>query len=920
MVSQFGVHGSRVSFSRKRLVVLASFVALAFLSGCATTAMKGTPFFTGERASEIGKAEDRVNVWPLLYYREPALSVLWPIGEYEPGDRLVIRPLFSAYNLSDEPEYNVLFPLSHFDQDLSWVTLAWWSDSDAFGVFPLYWHGTDFDSLFPLWIYCHDRVGTDLHLLWPLFFRHDGPDEFVFRLFPIFSYRDNNRNDHDDSLWWLAGLGGINDEANWFLPFYWWSEDRDESYFVTLPWFRATDKSGTYSGVPLLLSWREAKNKGDTSLKLAGGLFQQTRLSNNTHSGRFIPFYLYDSNRFLSLPYTHLASGPKTYDIIPPLLSWQSHNTATGSESLNVLAGLFHNRQGVKGRDQSWLIPIYYQDEHDGMFLSPIWAKQTDSWSAIPLLLSWQSHDTATGADSTYALGGIFHERRGAEGFDRDWIFPFYYRDEHDGLFLSPLWAHDRDSWSSIPPLLSWQSHDADTGTDSTYSLGGLFHRRRGAEGLDRDWLLPFYLHDEASSLFLSPLYAQGKSFSAVPPLLSWREEQADGAEKTRVLLNLAGWTRDGQGTLLKSHAFPLYFSDEDSVVSLLYTASKNRDGTQLMCIPALFSWQSHNPATGRRDSFALLGLFKTTTGMPEGQGASWLFPFYAYDGDAGYFVTPLFGSMQNDGSTERYWLTPLIGTISGKTDGWWVFPLCGGGRTDLSYDFWFLWGHYSKNFSDGSREASLFPLFAWDKEGDMDRIVKAMNAVKSLGVTNRLTGSSQWYYLCWLGGSRHRASVDPDTEWNATTSRMERTGKMKYQYEDANGLFPIWSTKTRREMKFQGDTVCQDSVHEESSLLLFLYDSRHEQSKANDHDYVRKRILWHLWHYEKLNGDVAVDVFPAMTYDRRVNGFKKTSFLWRVFRYEKSPEGAKKLDILFIPILRSEGQDKSTSIRRTKS
>ena len=52
-----------------------------FGSGCATRAMKGTPFFTGEYEGRLGPPEDRVNLWPLLYYRDPALSFLWPIGE-----------------------------------------------------------------------------------------------------------------------------------------------------------------------------------------------------------------------------------------------------------------------------------------------------------------------------------------------------------------------------------------------------------------------------------------------------------------------------------------------------------------------------------------------------------------------------------------------------------------------------------------------------------------------------------------------------------------------------------------------------------------------------------------------------------------------------------------------------------------------
>ena len=85
-----------------RTLLLLPLLALAALSsGCRTTAMKGTPFFSGEYKGRVGPAENRVNLWPLVYWRDPALSVLWPVGEYA-DDRLAVRPLFSRYR--DKPD------------------------------------------------------------------------------------------------------------------------------------------------------------------------------------------------------------------------------------------------------------------------------------------------------------------------------------------------------------------------------------------------------------------------------------------------------------------------------------------------------------------------------------------------------------------------------------------------------------------------------------------------------------------------------------------------------------------------------------------------------------------------------------------------------------------------------------------------
>ena len=148
----------------------------ALLTGCASTAMKGTPFYTGDYGVRRGPAEDRVNLWPLLYYREPALSVLWPIGEFT-DEHFAIRPLMSVYGLDQSNRvYSVLWPLAQFDHQThdNWIFPLFWGDH-YLTLFPLYWHSGHpmgisggSDVLFPLWSFERSRVGDyDLHVLWP---------------------------------------------------------------------------------------------------------------------------------------------------------------------------------------------------------------------------------------------------------------------------------------------------------------------------------------------------------------------------------------------------------------------------------------------------------------------------------------------------------------------------------------------------------------------------------------------------------------------------------------------------------------------------------------------------------------------------------------------------------------------------------
>jgi hypothetical protein len=122
--------------------------------------------------------------------------------------------------------------------------------------------------------------------------------------------------------------------------------------------------------------------------------------------------------------------------------------------------------------------------------------------------------------------------------------------------------------------------------------------------------------------------------------------------------------------------------------------------------------------------------------------------------------------------------------------------------------------------------------------------------------------------------------------------------------YTRSHGIFPLWEYTSQ-------STPAEGVSRLDTSVLLWLYDYKREAGPLTGagpvvtNDYTRSRVLWRLWHYERLNGDVSVDVFPSFTYDHKTDGFKKISFLWRGFRYERDPAGNRKLDVLFIPLQR---------------
>ena len=66
------MNAKREKKSRTRRVLRAALAAGALLlAGCKTEQMKSTPFYEGHDVTYTGSPEDRVNLWPLAYWREP---------------------------------------------------------------------------------------------------------------------------------------------------------------------------------------------------------------------------------------------------------------------------------------------------------------------------------------------------------------------------------------------------------------------------------------------------------------------------------------------------------------------------------------------------------------------------------------------------------------------------------------------------------------------------------------------------------------------------------------------------------------------------------------------------------------------------------------------------------------------------------
>ena len=145
------------------------------LAGCTTAQRKTTPFYhreaTGKGASvssekvgtaaktEAERATDRVNLWPVAYWRRPVGSVLWPLLTFS-EDHWALWPLYSQYRQDGADgkwdEFNVLWPWTQFD-----------TKARNYRVFPVFWGrdgktGTPYHGLVPLWWKSADIFWTPL--------------------------------------------------------------------------------------------------------------------------------------------------------------------------------------------------------------------------------------------------------------------------------------------------------------------------------------------------------------------------------------------------------------------------------------------------------------------------------------------------------------------------------------------------------------------------------------------------------------------------------------------------------------------------------------------------------------------------------------------------------------------------------------
>lgn len=929
-------NGVKMSLKTIRLIVsLGLFSVMGFLlSGCSTPELKGTPYYSSETDTDTQAAKDRIPLWPIIYYKSPTLSVLWPFFE-KSDEYMALRPLCSVYGL-DKPKkiYSLLWPLGQFDrvERQNRFFPMFWGDGYVVG-FPLYWHfGHPFgneggtDALIPAWYYAKNGRGYSLNILWPFINVKDTVDGRGWRVWPLAGGYSNGDDGYYRFLAWPFchqwGTGtrekgeavlplycrGNSGQETWFysllysryraadrrwdllFPAFYNRQQDDRRTLITLLGGMSKDKNGLgWVAFPLLSGGIKTKNSSETWLVGPLAHFGQRT---NAVSSHIFPLYYSSSNQssrmFLSIPWSSSSARDGSgWQFIPPFMLRIAQGKDHQLYTPLYTAGTRH--EGA----ETWqsVHPLWYQSEGpDGKTMATLvggWQTRTDgrSWLIWPLL-SGQVR-TADSRD-LWVVAPLFHWRRDLAGVSHH-LLPFYWWDGRDDRLISPLVA----KWSNaqtgakktvVPPLLTYYS--SSTKKNDLWTGAGLAHFSWGEEA-GSSHVLPFYYQDRSDGTFISLPWSQWtwndtSTNTLIAPLFSWMTHRQDRTDLWALgPLAHGSWGKKAGA----SHVFPLFYRDkaEDTFISLPY-AHWNRGASEYDLYPPLLSMMTHEGKEKQLD--ALLGLFSERWGGEQRQG--YFLPFY-YHENGQAFYTLLFGWNHRDPDNGFYYpLTPLLGVRTGKHSGGWLFPLWSRDYDQESKTTTgtVLWGAYSR---DARRsEASLIPVFGYKNRGSLDTVTSTNSWGDSYGKTF-------WSLpACWY---RNTLDVTP-----VKGKDGKPTGKMEVSSTKDNGFFPLWSYTHLRPASGPDQTY--------GSLLMVLYDYKTTLGAGLDgvqarEEYVRKRVLWRLYHYERRNEDVSVDIFPAITYDRTQDGFRRWAFLWRAFRYERGPEG-KKLDLLFMPLIRS--------------
>ena len=521
-----------------------------------------------------------------------------------------------------------------------------------------------------------------------------------------------------------------------------------------------------------------------------------------------------------------------------------------------------------KPEDRVNVWPIAYWREPVGSVLWPITSFSDDHFALRPIYSQYKQD----GKDGAFDEFNFLWPLCQADTKNDDYfVFPFFWgKDSKQRPYqaLFPIYWNG-DGYNSLFPL--WIYRDSDSKSHLSVVAGIAGASAEKTKGREANWCFPLWYWNNKGT-FVTTVYGQWKNGWAVPPLFSWGESETNGNWSSFFLLGLGGATN--RGGRFKQWAFPFYSRNE-------YTSRDTNQVCKTQLLMNLAGWESIDDGVESSYFFPLYGWKKD----------KWLLTPLFYWNRNGSLFTPL-GGRTISGATTNVYVTPLVKATSGEKTGGMVFP---------------LWKHEKHcgfdekaDWLDGERLTDSIRIWTaietnrvWNKKKKCyDSVTSSCRRATAVYSEDK----TDWLLLFpWNDYVRGTLGYCSRTNSYYLTRRINRGASLLCKYE-----WTREATYSALDRSKQSDTENSDA-----SFLIWLYNYKHENDLMKADAYTQHRVLWRLWDWEEKNGDVTLDVFPGFTYDSKTNGYAKTSFLWRFFRYENDPEKGTSADFLFIPVWR---------------
>jgi hypothetical protein len=853
------------SVARRVVPVL---LAAAVSSACSTRLWRFTPLTESS-------SSDRLNAWPLAFVDQGGGAVLWPLIDFD--DRgFAVRPIVSK----DDSEWDVLFPLSHFDVDEGegWALLGY-SYSDNVGFLPI----------------CN--FGPSLNFVIPAYWYKENGHVVGGGLFPVAGFGDFN---YVGTAWW-GNFGGTSGHG--LLPLYTWSDFKQigPAYWHEMPG-EGVDWWGFF---PLIWSFEE----GDKLLAVP--FWWRDHTEQRQLDALLVPPTWWETSgqlerKFLFPFYAHVADEESDLTAWPPLFA---RTRRPGSTHWYTLAA------------DGW-----ESGARSGLNVYPLWWSASGPEDSRQMLVPfYYFRERGTARQLITPLGGLGWDASGESSF-QNFLGPVYHHtvgpDLESTSVLWPLFQREREGDATTTlafPFFSWTSDPQRTRAWMAAGLGR--YVATDSSSSFRFWPLWSQSHaPETPDLLFDTTIAKHWSYGPewsdhVFPLYAGRGDAQSSEHSTLLGLARVKTTESGSAWRL----WPLASGATDAAAQgwldratlfhyeTNFPATSDAEASDPIARAWLFPlWYSEREGARSEQKALLIARHATTE-----QGSAWrLWPLASASTDP-----------HAEGLFDRASLFHHDSTGSASTN--WLFPLWYDHQdpNQSSQTALLLARHKSTPAGSAWR---LFPLASTTNADGLDDLFDPFTLIgvhPQPGKTHVHVGTSMLFDLDRYGPEKkswdtrvltffdvgHQEPAPPDAGGVKPTDPMEAARSTLLKRDFAGFLFD-WFLLEQRKVKTNDGRIADESHYR----LPFLHEyertddkkewdvlcwSVHSVETPQEEEF---SVLWRAYHKVKHGAEVQRDMFPFITYDTSPTT-SRFSFLWHFFDLRRDGErhGG---HVLFIP------------------